>query len=153
MITRLYGAHPLHLLVVLGCLAGAGYAALQTVVSPLWVVMLVWFAAAVVVHDLVLFPAYAAADRLLVGALRGGVNYVRVPLLGAGLTFALFFPGILRQGGATVRDATGLDQQPYLVRWLLLCAAMFAVSALVLVLRALTRRAGLDRQNHSSTPS
>ena len=39
-----------------------------------------------------------------------------------------------------VRGQTGLDQGPYLGRWLLLVAAMAAVSALVYGLRRLTRR-------------
>lgn len=138
-IRRLYGEHPLHLLAVLGCLALAGYAALGTAVNPRWLVMAVWFAAAVVAHDLVLFPGYAAADRLLVGVLHRRVNYVRIPLLGSALTFALFFPGIIRQGAPAYARATGLDQEPYLARWLLLCAGMFAVSALALLVTASAR--------------
>ncbi len=139
MITRLYGAHPLHLMLVLGCLAGAGYAALQVGVNPLWWLMLIWFSAAVLLHDLVLFPVYAASDRVLVGVLGRMVNYVRVPLMGCALTFALFFPGIVRQGDAVVLGNTGLDQEPYLARWLMLCAAMFAVSGVVLVLTGAAR--------------
>jgi len=134
---RLYGAHPIHLVVVLGCLALAGYAAFGTRVNPGWMLMVIWFAAALLAHDLVLFPGYAAADRVLVGAFgRRGVNYVRVPLMGSALTFALFFPGIVRQGAQTYEAATGLTQEPYLARWLLLCAGMFAVSALALVVAA-----------------
>jgi hypothetical protein len=132
-IRRGYGAHPLHAVAVLGCLALAGYAALGTVSNPAWGWMAVWFAASVIGHDLLLFPGYAAADRVLVGAFGAGVNYVRIPLLGCALTFALFFPGIIRQGAPAYRAATGLDQEPYLARWLLLCAVMFAVSGLVLV--------------------
>lgn len=137
---RLYGAHPLHLVVVLGCLALAGYAATGTRVNPGWMLMAVWFAAALLAHDLVLFPVYATANRLLVGALgRRGVNYVRLPLLGSALTFALFWPGIVRQGADTYLAATGLTQEPYLARWLLLCAGMFGASALVLVVNATAR--------------
>jgi hypothetical protein len=134
---RLYGAHPLHLVVVLGCLALAGHAALGTRVNPGWMLMAIWFAVALVAHDLVLFPAYASADRLLVGTFGArGVNYVRIPLLGSALTFALFWPGIVRQGADTYLAATGLTQEPYLARWLLLCAIMFAVSALVALVNA-----------------
>ena len=137
---QLYGAHPLHLLVVLGCLALAGHAALGSTVSPGWMLIAIWFAAALLAHDLVLFPAYAAADRLLVGALgRRGVNYVRIPLMASALTFALFFPGIVRQGADTYEAATGLTQEPYLARWLLLCALMFAVSAFVLLVTSAVR--------------
>jgi hypothetical protein len=79
----------------------------------------------------VLFPLYAAADRLVTLLPRVRlVNYVRVPALGAGLTFLLFLPGIIRQGARTYFNATGQTQEPFLGRWLLLTAAMFAVSAL-----------------------
>jgi hypothetical protein len=105
--------------------------------------MVVWFAAAIIGHDLVLFPLYAAVDRLLVriGSAARAVNYLRVPLAGAGLTFLLFLPGIIRQGRPTFQAATGLDQQPYLARWLLLCAVLFAGSIGVYLVRR-TRSAG-----------
>ncbi|WP_051581309.1 hypothetical protein [Pseudonocardia acaciae] len=104
--------------------------------------MLVWFAAATVAHDLLLFPLYTAADRFLVRSLasRRAVNYVRVPALASGLTFLLFLPGIIRQGADTHLAATGLDQQPFLTRWLALCTAFFVVSALTLAVRTPTAR-------------
>ena len=101
--------------------------------------MVVWFAGALLLHDAVLFPLYAAADRLLVRLPHGLVNHVRLPVLGAGLTFLLFLPGIIRQGEPAAIGATGLDQSPYLVRWLWLVAGMVAVSAVTWVAR-LTRR-------------
>jgi hypothetical protein len=138
---ELYGANPLHLLAVLGGLALAGYAALGTLTNPAWPAMLLWFAVAIVAHDLVVFPLYALGDRLLGAAQPGpAVNYLRVPLLGVGLTLLVFFPGIVEQGSATFRAATGLDQAPYLSRWLLLSAAMFAASALVFVVRSVAER-------------
>ncbi|MGH3764475.1 MAG: hypothetical protein ACRDS0_03960 [Pseudonocardiaceae bacterium] len=143
-IRAFYGAHPLHLLALLGCFALAGYAALQTSADPSWPTIGLWFLGAVVAHDLVLLPLYALADRSLSAGLRSlrpgsnrtpprvaAVNYLRVPILGAGLLFLLFFPGIIRQGHQTYLEATGLTQQPYLSRWLLLTAAMFAVSAII----------------------
>ena len=138
-----YGDHPLHLVALLCCGALAGYAALGVLVNPLWPRMLLWFAAAIVAHDVVAFPLYAAADRALCLLRPGpGVNYLRVPLLGTGLTFLLFFPGIIRQGAVSYLVATGLTQQPYLARWLLLCASMFATSLLVYAVRTGIRRAG-----------
>jgi hypothetical protein len=135
---RRYGAPPAHLALLLASFALAGYAASFLLGDPALLAVLVWFVAAAVVHDLVLFPLYAAADRLLTTALTHVprphvplVNHVRVPALGAGLTLLLFLPGIIRQGGATHLAATGLDQQPYLGRWLWLVAALFAASALV----------------------
>ena len=144
---RTYGANPLHLLALLACFALAGYVALRLAHEPLLVRMLIWFLGAVVAHDLVLFPLYALADRSIMAALRAlwprrgtaglipPLNYIRVPALGAGLLFLLFFPGIIRQGQATYLAATGQTQQPYLARWLLLTAAMFAVSAVTYAIR------------------
>lgn len=135
---------------VLGCVALAGYAATIVVRDPTlhpsipW--MLVWFAGAVLLHDLVLFPLYAAADRalaLLPATRVPLVNHVRLPLLGAGLTLLVYLPGIIRQGGPVVHGATGLDQEPFLARWLWLVLAMAGVSALVWVVRV-TRRSAAD---------
>jgi hypothetical protein len=57
------------------------------------------------------------------------LNYVRVPALGAGLTLLVFLPGIIKQGAPTYVAATGQTQDPFLGRWLMFTAAMFAVSA------------------------
>lgn len=143
-VTAFYGANPLHLLALLGSFALAGYAALQLLGQPMVLLMAAWFLGAVIGHDLVLFPLYALADRSLRGALRAvtarrrrpvprvsPVNHVRVPVLGTALTFLLFFPGIIQQGESTHVAASGLTQDPYLERWLLLVAAMFLISAIV----------------------
>lgn len=140
-----YGANPLHLLATLASFALLGY--VVTLIGPAalwntqvwWQSILLWFLGAVVLHDFVLFPLYAAADRLLSLLLRrergsrpvpAAVNYVRVPLLATGLTFLLFFPGIIQQGASSYHAATGQTQQPFLARWLLLTAVFFALSAL-----------------------
>jgi hypothetical protein len=155
---RLYGSHPLHLLTMIAGFALLGY--VIAVIRPVtlwnphvwWQSIIVWFAAAIVAHDLVLFPVYAFVDRLLSrGRARpspvraeAGVpvlNYLRVPALGAGLTLLVFLPGIVKQGAATYRAATGQTQDPFLGRWLLLTAAMFAVSAGIYAVRlAMARR-------------
>jgi hypothetical protein len=127
--------------VLLLCVAVAGYAATIVLDDPSLPRMLVWFLAAVALHDGVLLPLYSGADRALVALAPRTrvpvVNHVRVPVLGAGLTFLLFLPGIIRQGGDVHMGATGLDQQPYLGRWLLLVAAMATVSAFVYAVRVL----------------
>ncbi|MGH7882329.1 MAG: hypothetical protein ACREN8_05420 [Candidatus Dormibacteraceae bacterium] len=164
-----YGAHPLHLLALLGCFALAGYAALQTSSDPSWPTITLWFLGAIIAHDLVLFPLYALADRSLSAGLRSlwpgpgrtptrvpAVNHLRVPLLGTGLLFLLFFPGIIQQGHQSYLNATGQTQEPYLNRWLLLTAAMFAISAITYAGRlAYTHqnpaRAPSDAQNNPST--
>jgi hypothetical protein len=149
---RSYGAGTVHLLAVLVCLAVTGGAVAIVAGDPAWPVMLVWFLAAVLLHDLVLFPLYSAGDRLLTAAARarGGrrrtrprvpvVNHVRVPLLGAGLTFLLFLPGILGQGESALYAASGLDTSPVAGRWLLLVAGMVVASALVYLVRVLGAR-------------
>jgi hypothetical protein len=152
---KFYGSHPLHLLTLTTGFALFGY--VVATIKPVtlwnqhvwWQSIIVWFAAAIVAHDLVLFPAYACLDRLLSRAepaasrARPGVpalNYLRVPALGAGLTLLVFLPGIIKQGATTYQAATGQTQEPFLARWLLLTAAMFAVSAGIYALRAATVR-------------
>lgn len=149
---RIYGSHPLHLLTLIAGFALFGYVLAtikpQTLWNPnvWWQSIAVWFAAAIIAHDLVLFPIYALADRLLLGSGAGRrsasrvpvLNYVRVPVLGAGLTLLVFLPGIIKQGAPTFRAATGLTQDVFLGRWLLLTAAMFAISAVIYAIRLAT---------------
>ena len=161
---RIYGSHPLHLLTLIAGFALFGYVLAtikpQTLWNPnvWWQSIAVWFAAAIVAHDLVLFPIYALADRLLLATGAGRqsasrvpvLNYVRVPVLGAGLTLLVFLPGIIKQGAPTFRAATGLTQDAFLGRWLLLTAAMFAISALcyaVQLARSGPLRQGQPRQD------
>lgn len=152
-----YGSNALHLLTLIAGFALFGY--VLATVKPVtlwnpnvwWRSILVWFAAAIIAHDLVLFPIYALVDRILVAgshirphhhAAVPVLNYVRVPALGAALTLLVFLPGIIEQGGPAYTAATGQTQEPFLGRWLLLTAAMFATSAVLYVVRlALARRA------------
>jgi hypothetical protein len=152
-----YGSSPLHLLTLIAGFALFGYvlAAVKPVTlwnpNAWWQSILVWFAAAIVAHDLVLFPLYALADRILVAGSHirprtetsiSALNHVRIPALGAALTLLVFLPGIIEQGGLAYRAATGQTQDGFLSRWLLLTAAMFAVSAVVYAVRSvLSRRA------------
>ena len=117
-----------------------------------WLRIGIWFLAAVFVNDLVLNPLAAVVDGVLRVGLRWlparpaaptTINHIRVPLLGAVLTFLLFFPGIVRQGEPVVMGQSGLDQSPFLLRWVLLVVGMAAVSALVFAVR--TRRAVTTR--------
>lgn len=158
-----YGAPWWHLLLLVGCFAVTGWVVLRLAGETTAVRMLIWFVAAVIVHDLVMWPVYAAADRALLTATRSAtaiqadvgngsrparlsvVNHVRVPALGSALLFVVYLPGILQLGGGTFTAATGLTQQPYLTRWLLASAAMFAVSGLWLAVR-LPRARSRDRR-------
>lgn len=155
-LTRLYGDGPRHLLAVALALALTAYAV--SVLGPgelwdgatWWQTIGVWFLGAAVLHDVVVVPVYAGVDRLVAALSRRGgprlpvplVNHVRVPLAASALLLAMFFPGILQQGSASYLRATGQTQDPFLERWLLLCAAFFAVSALVYAVRVLRRRRG-----------
>ena len=154
----------MHLLTMVSGFALLGYILVTFKPSELlnqgtwWQSIAVWFVAAIVGHDFVLFPLYALVDRILATRLgrrkvqvtrqtsSGGPevparNYIRMPAMAAGLTLLIFLPGIIEQGAPTYHAATGQTQQPFLGRWLLLTAAMFAVSALGYVARrAVARR-------------
>lgn len=165
-LARCYGSRPLHLLTMITGFALLGY--VVATIKPVtlwnpqvwWQSIIVWFAAAIIAHDLVLFPVYAFLDWLLS---RSRVtprtaraeprvpllNYLRVPVLGAGLTLLVFLPGIIKQGASTYQAATGQTQDPFLGRWLLLTAAMFAVSAGIYG----TRLATAHRRTRVSRPT
>lgn len=153
-LARRVGASPAHLVLLVACLALAAYAAFFLLGDPGLLRVLVWFAGAALVHDLVLFPLYSVLDRVLVAAGRGRVplvNHVRVPALGAGLALLMFWPGIVRQGEDTHLAATGLDQSPYLARWLGLTAVLFGLSALVYGGRVVVGRPWRRRSTGSAT--
>jgi len=147
-----YGAGPFHLLGTLAALLLTAYTI--SVIGPSalwdpdvwWQSILVWFLGAIIAHDLILFPLYALADRLAQRGLhantrspaRVGVsalNHLRIPVIAVALLFVIFFPGILQQGADAYQDATGQTQEPFLERWLLLSAGIFALSALSYAVR------------------
>lgn len=164
-----YGSGPLLLLAMVSGFALLGYIVATARPSALWnqatwwQSIAVWFVAAVVAHDLLLYPLYALADRILarlvgrrdVSAPRRRPelpvrNYIRIPALAAGLTLLVFLPGIIRQGAPTYLDATGQTQEPFLGRWLLLTAVAFGISAAAYAIRLVVahvrrRRAGCSR--------
>lgn len=165
---RVYGSHPLHLLTLVAGFALLGYVIATVKPETLWNTnvwwqsIAVWFAAAIIAHDLVLFPIYALADRLLTVNRRSVanvpvLNYIRVPALGAALTLVVFLPGIIEQGAPTYLAATGQTQEPFLGRWLLLTAAMFAASAIAFVIKLVLSRAkstGPQRRTaHNAEPA
>ena len=147
----LYGSHPLHLLTLVVGFALFGYTLATIGPTTLWnphtwwQSIAVWFAAAIIAHDLVLFPIYAVLDRILLstGRVRARrrqsrvpvLNYIRTPAMASALMLVVFLPGIIKQGAATYAAATGQNQGLFLGRWLLLTATMFAVSAVVYAIR------------------
>lgn len=130
-----YGANPLHLLGLLASFALAGYAALR-LLSADFLGVAVWFAGGVVLHDLVLLPLYSLVDRAVARALpdRVWLAYVRVPLVLSGLMFLVFFPSILGLAG-DLESTIGHAPAPFLLNWLLVSAALFAGSGVLLALR------------------
>lgn len=145
--TRLYGAGPLHAVLMLASFAIAGYvvSVVLGVSHAGWIG--VWVAGAIVAHDLVLFPLYAAADRLL--SRRGGPpgspavpwkNHVRAPVVLSGTLLLVTFPLVLRLSEPNYAKATGLHTSVYLNRWLVVTAAVFACSAVVYAARWIAYR-------------
>jgi len=155
--SAIYGSHPLHLLTMVSGFALLGYILATFKPDTLWNPGTWW--QSIIAHDLLLFPLYALADRALFARIgrraardrssRPKVdvrNYIRVPAAGAGLTLLIFLPGIIEQGAPTYQAATGQTQQPFLGRWLLLTAAMFALSGLSYATRlAAARRRSVNR--------
>lgn len=167
-----YGSNPLHLLLILAGFALVGYVVVTF--EPVrfwnsevwWQSIIVWLAAAIILHDFVLYPASALADRLLMSI--PGVrprpdrdkpsvpvlNYIRIPTLASTLLLVMFLPGIIKQGARTHLYATGLTQEPYLGRWLLLTAAFFATSAVAYgIHRVLAYRRAAPVSTERSAPA
>ncbi|GLW03371.1 hypothetical protein [Streptomyces lavendulae] len=144
---RRYGASPLHLLLVLASFALAAYAGLRLFEGDTLGVA-VWFVGAALLHDLVLLPLYSVTDRAAQALFTRGagagrttprvsVNYVRVPAFISGVLLLVWWPLVLRRV-EHYTAATALPADGFLGRWLLITAALFAASAVVLVVR--TRR-------------
>ena len=152
-IRRWYGANPLHLLALLAAFALAGYAVRAVIATGQFRGFAIWFAVAIIGHDLLLFPLYSLADlsvqRLLPrwasrkapGALPHPspgpplINYVRIPVAFSLLLLLTFFPLILGLSEPEYHRASGLTTQPYLWRWLAVTGVLFAASAVIYALR------------------
>ncbi len=147
----LYGASPLHLLLVLCSFALTGYAGVRLLggAEP-WKVV-IWFIGAALLHDLVLLPLYTVTDRAaqtVLGERRepaaaGGadrpaqrwINHVRVPVFLSGLLLLTYFPLILGRVSHRYTLYTTLSADVFLGRWLIVTAALFALSAVALLIR------------------
>lgn len=125
---RVYGSTALHLLGHLGLFALTAYAIVQIFTLGAAFDVVVWLVAAVLFHDAVLWPLYAGGARLL-------NRYVAVPL-GLSLLLLLVFAGTITGKGANAyRNASGVEYDGYVTRWLVVSAALFAVSAVVFTAR------------------
>jgi hypothetical protein len=125
---RRYGSSPIHLLAHLAAFALAGYALLQILDARGARDVVIWFVAAVVLHDVLLLPAYSALDRAAQRITGPAVNYLRVPVILSALLLLAFFPVISGKGEGAFRATSGLAYDGYLERWLLVSGALFAGS-------------------------
>jgi hypothetical protein len=155
---RWYGANPLHLLTMIGCFALAWYAGADLLhARPVDVA--VWFAGAVVGHDLILMPLYALADKSVTVVFRHRppklptvpwINYLRVPVVLSGLLLLIWFPLIFRIPSRFPRT-TDLSLDPYLGHWLVVTGALFLLSAVALAVRF--RRLPRPRASRPQAPA
>nr|WP_077970051.1 hypothetical protein [Streptomyces tsukubensis] len=145
-----YGASPVHLLLVLCSFALTVYAGMRLLKGDTLGVV-VWFVGAALLHDLVLLPLYTVTDKVLaaVPGLRRAsgaapwINYVRVPAFVALLLLLVWYPLVLRRVPA-YPGYTGLPDDVFLGRWLLITAALFALSAVCLLIALLRRGRAVD---------
>ena len=138
---RLYGAGPLHLVVMLLAIALSLYAVTRIRDDPALLKIAVWFVGAALVWDLLLGPALAVVDRLLLPLHRvGALNHVRVPLLASALLLLVWAPAILQRSEGVFRTKAGLSQDVFLGRWLVITAVLCAVSAALYGLQVLRGR-------------
>jgi hypothetical protein len=132
-----YGGGPGELLATLASLFIATFAVIGWSQRPKdFVSVLIWFGAAVLLHDLVLLPLYTLADRVTLGFLPVHATvYIRVPLLISLLVLAVVFPTALGYGGHSAHNLTGIREHGYFLRWLALSGGLFALSGLAYALR------------------
>jgi len=132
-----YGASPLHLLAHLAALAIAAWALLQALQLGGADRIALWLVGAVVLHDLVLWPAYTTLDRL---ARRrrplGSANYIRFPVGTSALLLLVFFPVMCGKGEGSYARVSGQTWEGYTGRWLLVSAALFVVAGALYLVRS-----------------
>lgn len=137
---RRYGEGPLHLLSLIACFALAGYVVTRILYAHSRFRIAIWFAAAVIAHDLVLWPLYAIADRSVIAASRRTpgrlpavpwINHLRVPAVISGALLLISFPLVFKLSNGAYHAASGRYESPYLGHWLLITGTLFAVSAVV----------------------
>jgi len=132
---RLYGASPAHLLAHLIGLPLVAWAILTVLDFRAASNVVLWFVAAVILHDLVVLPLYSGVDYAARQVFRGAINYVRVPAGLSLLMLLVFWSTIRSKGAGTFARVSGLEWDGYALRWLLVSAALFAVSGALYLLR------------------
>ena len=145
---RFYGDNPLHLLALLGSFALVGYVILLLFPDPTAPFIAIWLVGAALVHDLLLYPLYALADRTVVAGrwIRRrvtkdrrprvpAVNHVRVPVILSALLLIIYWPSITGEGETVLLFAAGRTLEGYDTTWLLITAVLFLGSAVIYALR------------------
>jgi hypothetical protein len=135
-----YGASPIHLLAHLIALPIVGWALLTVLDFRAASNVVLWLIGAVILHDLILLPAYSTLDRLGQLATRGAINYVRVPAGLSLLMLLVFWSTIRGKGSGNFHFASGLSYHGYFGRWLLVTAGLFALSGAVFLARQAASR-------------
>ena len=156
-----YGSNPAHLILLIIAAVVAGYAVIQWLHAPTPIRLLVWFAAALIGHDLIAAPLYIGVDKLLIRAVAGAdpgpvisrwrraaINHLRFPLFVSVVTFVMWYPLILRRSDAVYFRASGQHQDRYLGNWLLVVAGLF-IGSLIIFLVRLALAAGQSRTGAS----
>jgi hypothetical protein len=132
-----YRASPLHLLAHLAALALAAWALMQALDLGGAQRIVLWLVGAVVLHDLVLWPAYTTLDRLARrGRPVGWANYVRVPVGVSALLLLVFFPVMWGKGEAAYTRVSGETWEGYAARWLIVSAALFVAAGALYLARS-----------------
>lgn len=164
----LYGAGPLNLLVLAASFAIAAAAVVGWLQRPRDVLtVLEWFAAAIVLHDLVALPLYSLLDRIAFGRVGAGrsraygdarapvsaVAYLRIPAMLSGLLLLVFSPVLFGLGSGSELSASGIAESGYLARWLLATGLMFAASGLAYAVAMARARAAAPAPPPPPPPS
>ena len=115
-----------------------------------------------------LLPLYSALDRGLISdasepargrardaraPIRRSINYLRVPAVVSGILLLVYFPLILGYSSKNYRNDTGHALAGYTRNWLLICAGLFLVSALVYAVRVIRSRPRTTAPRPMSSPA
>jgi len=132
---RHYGAHPIHLLLMLACFSVAGYALTRIHAQGGISRIVLWFAAVLILHDLIGWPLYTWADRILLrlsprprpdrSASVPWINHVRIPLFLSGILLLISFPLVFRLSAADYASLSGTSESGYFGHWLLVTGLFF----------------------------
>ncbi len=132
---RRYGGSPLHLVGHVLAFVMIGYAVVQIFALDDTAKILLWLAAAVLLHDAVLWPLYSTADGIGRRVFDRAIPYVRVPLALSAMLGLVFLATVSGKGESSYARASGQGWDGYLARWLFVSAGLFLVSLAAYLVR------------------